>query len=82
MVKSWTGYEGIVNIENVTSGLIRYFDLTRPRYLGKTFDWVTCFEVGEHIPPKYERIFVENLVRHAKEGIIISWALPCKGCSW
>ena len=33
-----------------------------------------CLEVAEHIPAKYESIFINNLVRHSKEGIILSWA--------
>jgi tryptophanyl-tRNA synthetase len=77
-IKSWSGYDAAGNIEEITSGYVKYFDLTKPRYLGKMFDWVTCFEVGEHIPVQFERIFFENLIRHAREGIIISWALPCR----
>ena len=79
-IKSWIGYEAVGNIEEITSGFVKYFDLTKPRYLGKMFDWVTCFEVGEHIPVRFERIFLENLIRHAREGIIISWAVPCPTC--
>jgi tryptophanyl-tRNA synthetase len=79
-IKSWAGYDAAGNIEEITSGRVKYFDLTKPRYLGKTFDWVTTFEVGEHIPVQFERIFFENLIRHAREGIVISWALPCNTC--
>ena len=31
-------------------------------------------EVAEHIPKQHELVYVDNLVRHAKEGIILSWA--------
>lgn len=72
-IKSFTGYDGTGNIENLTSGYVRYFDLSKPRFLGKTFDWVLSFEVGEHISSQYERIYIENLVRHTREGIIMSW---------
>ena len=33
-------------------------------------------EVAEHIPQQYEQIFLDNLVRLAKEGIILSWGVP------
>ncbi len=33
-------------------------------------------EVGEHLPIQYESIFMENLVRHAKIGIIMTWCEP------
>lgn len=35
--------------------------------------WVLCLEVGEHIPAKYEDIFVSNLARHTTHGLIVSW---------
>ena len=35
-----------------------------------------CLEVAEHIPAKFEDIFLSNLVRHAKHGLILSWAVP------
>ena len=33
-------------------------------------------EVAEHIDKKYEAIYLDNVVRHASEGVIISWAVP------
>lgn len=39
-------------------------------------DWVISLEVGEHIPVEFEQIFLDNISRHAREGIILSWALP------
>ena len=38
--------------------------------------WNSSIEVAEHIPSKYESIFHDNIFRHAKEGIILSWAFP------
>ena len=34
------------------------------------------FEVGEHIPPDFEYVYLENLVRHARIGIVLSWSQP------
>ena len=31
-------------------------------------------EVAEHIPKTFEKVYVDNIVRHSKEGIILSWA--------
>ena len=42
-------------------------------------DYVQTFEVGEHIPKKYSKIFFENICNNAKKGIIISWAVPGQG---
>lgn len=39
-------------------------------------DWVMSLEVGEHIPAEFEAAFLDNLTRHAREGLILSWALP------
>lgn len=51
-------------------------DLTEDQDLGRKFDWVQSLEVGEHIPPEKTSVFVNNLVKHAKNGIILSWAIP------
>jgi cyclopropane fatty-acyl-phospholipid synthase-like methyltransferase len=39
-------------------------------------DWVLTLEVGEHIPAAYESAFIQNLHRHNRKGIILSWAVP------
>ncbi|CDU16833.1 hypothetical protein YYC_03556 [Plasmodium yoelii 17X] len=41
-----------------------------------TFDYVLCLNVGEYIPKKKEKIFLENLDRINNKGIIISWDIP------
>jgi cyclopropane fatty-acyl-phospholipid synthase-like methyltransferase len=38
------------------------------------FDWILCLEVGEHIPKESEQVFIENLHRHNRKGIVLSWA--------
>ncbi|XP_069982790.1 uncharacterized protein [Penaeus vannamei] len=75
VVKSWTGYDGALNIDDITGGFVRYADLSQPVHLGERYDWVMSLEVGEHIPKKYEAHYVDNLVRHACKGIVISWAV-------
>jgi hypothetical protein len=39
---------------------------------------VVSLEVGEHIPEQFERSFIENLVLHAKNLLVVSW-FPRKG---
>jgi hypothetical protein len=58
---------------------VKFMDLTVPQYVEKEYDWVMSLEVGEHIPKVYESIFIGNIVRHAKEGVLLSWGLPGQG---
>ena len=46
--------------------------------LRKSFDLVWCFEVAEHIHPKFVDIFVNNLTRHSKV-VALSAAPPGQG---
>ena len=75
----WTGYDGSENIESVTEGFVHFMDLTTPHWIGKTFTWVMSLEVGEHIPEEAEVIFIDNIVRHATEGVVLSWAVAGQG---
>lgn len=51
----------------------RQADLTEPLWLGRCFDWIICLEVGHCIPAELTPNLIENIDRHAKEGIILSW---------
>lgn len=42
-------------------------------------DYAQSFEVGEHIPLKKMDIFIDNICRSAKKGVIISWAVEGQG---
>lgn len=56
-------------------------DLSLPLQVGQ-FDWVLSLEVGEHIPLEHEAVFLDNLDRHNRQGIVLSWAVegqPGKG---
>jgi 2-polyprenyl-3-methyl-5-hydroxy-6-metoxy-1,4-benzoquinol methylase len=44
--------------------------------LQKKFDCVISLEVGEHIPQKSESVFINNLISHTKQYLILSWATP------
>ncbi len=33
-------------------------------------------QVAEHIPVQHERVYLENVYRHAALGVVLSWAVP------
>lgn len=69
------GCDGNPFTEQLTEGIGFTADLSSPQNFG-VYDWVTSFEVGEHIPKEFEDIFIDNLCNHARQGIILSWAYP------
>lgn len=73
------GFDGNPNTPQLTQSIAQVKDLSKPFDLKKQYDWVLSLEIGEHIPKKYETIFIENLVRHARYGIVLSWALKGQG---
>ena len=75
-VTLYDSFDGAPFCENRTNGLVKYLDLSIPVYGLKLYDWVLSLEVAEHIPNKYEHIYLDNVVRHAAKGIVLSWALP------
>ena len=58
--------------------LIHQHDLRLPLDLKKSFDLIWCFEVAEHIHPKFVNTFVDSLVRHSKV-VALSAAPPGQG---
>lgn len=38
------------------------------------YDYVMSIEVAEHIPQTFESIYLNNLIKCAKEGVVITWA--------
>lgn len=65
------GIEVASNVNELTSGFIHQADLTEKQEFNH-FDWVICLEVPEHIPKKYEEIFVDNLVKASPNGIVLT----------
>lgn len=75
------GYDGNPNVEQ-TSALFfgngfhcLAVDLTEEVEAEEPFDIVISLEVGEHIAPKWEDIFLENLTSNASKYILLSWAV-------
>lgn len=78
-VKLYDAYDGAPFCEETSGGLVKFMDLTVPQYGIPMYDWIISLEVAEHIPKDYETIYIDNIVRHSREGIIISWAVPGQG---
>ena len=74
LLKGYDAYDGAPFSEKTSEGRVQYLDLTLPQYGLPLYDWVMSLEVAEHIPKEFESIYLDNIVRHAKEGIVISWA--------
>lgn len=73
------GYDGNPETPEISGGVAEVIDLSIPINLEKRFDWVLSLEVGEHLPKKFEKIFVENLHKHNIRGIVLSWAVKGQG---
>jgi len=58
---------------------IHVLDMRIPVNLGRTFDFVSCLEVVEHIEPEYEEQFIDNLIGLAHNWLLISAAPPGQG---
>lgn len=71
-------YDGNPNVEAMSGGVGKPLDLSARVDVGPA-DWVMSFEVGEHLPREFEQVFLDNLARHARRGLIVSWAVPGQG---
>lgn len=72
------GYDGNPHTASLTGGRCEVLDLAKPIEIGN-FDWVISLEVGEHIPQEFEQTFIDNVVRCARHGAIISWGVEGQG---
>ena len=78
-VKSYTAFDGAPYTEEMSGGKVKFLELTVSQYGIPLYDWIISLEVAEHIPGKYEAVYLDNIFRHAREGIILSWAVPGQG---
>mmetsp|Transcript_5114 Transcript_5114/g.16360 ORF Transcript_5114/g.16360 Transcript_5114/m.16360 type:complete len:244 (+) Transcript_5114:2887-3618(+) len=69
------GYDGVSDILVRSNGVINHVDLTEQINVGSA-EFVVCLEVAEHIPKKFEEIFLRNILTHCEQSIILSWAPP------
>lgn len=57
---------------------IMKFDLSQP-FILKEKGIIICLEVGEHIPAKYQEIFLNNILNNCDKYLIMSWAIRGQG---
>lgn len=71
----------------INTAEIHQHDLTKPINLKQKFDVVFCFEVAEHLDPKYSLTLIKTLTKHA-DKILFSAACPDQpgqnhvNCQW
>ncbi|XP_071116135.1 uncharacterized protein [Haliotis cracherodii] len=75
----YDAFDGAPYGPETSGGVVRFLDLTAPQYGLPIYDWIISLEVAEHIPSQYEEVYVDNIARHAKIGIVLSWAVPGQG---
>lgn len=73
------GFDGNPNTRKLTYNMCNVLDLSEPVVMEKPYDWVLSLEVGEHLPPQYEGIFIDNICNNTKYGIVLSWAVKGQG---
>lgn len=72
------GVDGNPNTPQLSGGVASVQDLAVPCDLGAR-DWVLTLEIAEHIPKQFEEVFIQNIHRHNKRGVVLSWAVPGQG---
>jgi 2-polyprenyl-3-methyl-5-hydroxy-6-metoxy-1,4-benzoquinol methylase len=72
-------FDGTHMAAELTDGLVQEVNLVEEMRLWRTFDWVLCLEVGEHVPKQYSKTLLQNLRRHAAQGLIMSWSDDWEG---
>jgi 2-polyprenyl-3-methyl-5-hydroxy-6-metoxy-1,4-benzoquinol methylase len=73
LMHAWA-YDGARGVEEITHNTVQYTNLCEPVDVQRRFDWVLCLEVAEHIPPRFTRQLLENIARHTKSVLVISWS--------
>jgi SAM-dependent methyltransferase len=72
------GLDGNPNTTLLAGPFSEVCDLSKPISFPAR-DWVLSLEVGEHIPAEFEQIFLNNLHKLNKCGIVLSWAIRGQG---
>lgn len=74
------GYEGTPNIQKIAIyDDIMTLDLTKRRWVEIPYELTLSLEVGEHIPKKYEQIFIDNVCEFTRKYLVLSWGIPGQG---
>jgi len=76
LIERVDSFDGSPFVEEATAGRVRFLDLSVPQYWLPVYDWAVCLEVLEHVPARFEATAVDNVVRPARLGVVLSWARP------
>jgi len=61
LVRRYDGFDGSPYSEDISKGRVTFMDLSLPQYGLSLYDWVISLEVAEHIPARYEHIYLDNI---------------------
>ncbi|KAK3607500.1 hypothetical protein CHS0354_031121 [Potamilus streckersoni] len=75
----YDAFDGAPFCEETSEGRVKFMDLTLPQFGLPMYDWIISLEVAEHIPKQFEGVYLDNINRHAREGVVLSWAVPGQG---
>lgn len=73
------GFDGNCQTGKFSNNKCKTFDFSNDAGSLGLYDWALSLEVGEHIPEKYEEIFMQNLHKLNKKGVVVSWAVEGQG---
>jgi len=72
-------FDGTQQATTASDGVVHEINLIQEIRLWRTFDWVMCLEVGEHIPKQFSGVLLQNLRHHARKGLVMSWSSDWEG---
>lgn len=78
LVKAFA-FDGTQQASVISNGSVQEINLIEDVNLWRTFDWIVCLEVGEHIPKQFSKTLLQNLKRHAVRGLVMSWSDDWEG---
>merc|ERR1712046_191941 len=67
-------FDGVQSVADISGGNVLEVDLASSFELWRTFNWVICLDVGQHMPRTSVQTLLQNLRRHLEAGLVISWA--------
>jgi len=73
-LNKYDAFDGNPYTPKLTNNIGKVKDLSVPFNLNYKYDLVYSLEVAEHLPPIHENVYVNNLLKHLKKHLIISWA--------
>lgn len=67
-------FDQAIDVDCLTNDSVAYADLRRP--VKFVADWVFAMDVGERVLKRHSKSLVENLIKNARVGVVLSWGRP------